>query len=275
MVFALILSLFAPALEAQVAGYNYPQTYNQNVFTQGYGNNAQVGAQGYDPRYYNYGYGQTGGHGFTRLIPQAVGAVMGLAIGAKFGIVGALVGGAIGFFGGKAISTAIFGDGYYPGSQGHYFSSSNMANSVPGMIGAMLGAFMGSGLGPVGMLIGGGIGYLVAKGIARVMFPNSYYGSNYALPGYGVGYGGYPYASQTQGSLAVRASDAAAASPSSSSDLADLKQAFYDAMQAYKAAVEGGDQAEIEAKYQAYVSARKVYFDKKGLALDSVEEDLK
>lgn len=251
LVVAMLLGLAPEPVRAQV-------TPSYNPY-QGVGNTRYGGQNGqrYDPSYYQPGnYGYSGGHGFTRLIPPLIGGVFGAIIGAKFGFVGLAIGGALGFFGGKAISSAIFGDSYYTDNQSYYFSASNKANFIPGAIGAMLGAFMGSSFGVVGMLIGGGIGYLVAKGVARMMFPNLYYGGYYApQPGYG---GGYGYG----GAFAPEDSTGAAAP--TSSDLGVLKAQVDSTLQVYHQTMEGGtDEDAIMKARLAYLAAQKAFLQAK------------
>lgn len=252
MVLVMLLGLAPEPVRAQV-------TPSYNPY-QGVGNSRYGGQYGqrYDPSYYQPGnYGYSGGHGFTRLIPPLVGGVMGAIFGAKFGFLGVAIGGALGFFGGKAISSMIFGDSYYTNNQSYYFSASNKANFIPGAIGAMLGAFMGSSFGVVGMLIGGGIGYLVAKGVARMMFPNLYYGGYYTpQPGYGNN-GGY----SAYGSPLF--SEDAASAPTSS-DLGVLKAQVDSTLQAYHDSMEAGtDEDAIMKARLAYLSAQKAFLQAK------------
>lgn len=251
LVVAMLLGLAPEPVRAQV-------TPSYNPY-QGVGGDPRYGGQygqRYDPSYYQPGnVGYSGGHGFTRLIPPLIGGVMGAIIGAKFGFLGVAIGGALGFFGGKAISSMVFGDSYHSGSQSYYFTASNRANFIPGAIGAMLGAFMGSSFGVVGMLIGGGIGYLVAKGVARMMFPNLYYGGSYTpQPGYGGGYGGgYGY-----GGIGSPYAPETAPSAPTTSDLGVLKARVDAALQTYHETMEGGtDQDAILKARLAYLSAQR------------------
>lgn len=223
-------------------------------YQRGYGNR-------HDPSYYQPGnYGYQGGHGFTRLIPPLVGAVLGMAMGAKFGLPGAVIGGALGFFGGKAISSAIYGDSYYQGNNDYYFQASNRANYIPGTIGALIGGMLGMTFGWPGMLIGGGIGYLVAKGVARLMFPNLYYGETYRpIPGYGYG-GGYGYQPYAGGQVNLRASESAPAAPGSSGDLASLKSLYETTLKKYQDTMAAGaPEPEILEARLAYLAAQKGY----------------
>lgn len=242
----------------QGVGYSQGGYAGDARYAQGYG-------QRYDANYYNNaGSGYNTGHGYTRLIPPVVGAVMGVAMGAKFGWVGAFVGGAIGLFGGKAISSAIFGDNYYNNNANSYFSASNQANYIPGMIGALIGGFMGSSFGVVGMLVGSGVGYLVGKGIAKLMFPNAYYGGSYNSPGYYNN--GYVYSPDSSASATVTAASAPVNSDLSGASLAQLKDHLYETMRSYKTALEGSDESLTETRRQAYLTAQKAYFDAKRAA---------
>lgn len=250
LVVAMLLGLAPEPVRAQVTpSYNPYQGVGQPGGRYG----GQYG-QRYDPSYYQAGnHGYSGGHGFTRLIPPLVGGIFGAIIGAKFGFLGVAIGGALGFFGGKAISSAIFGDSHYTNNQNYYFTASNKANFIPGAIGAMLGAFMGSSFGIVGMLIGSGIGYLVAKGVARMMFPNLYYGGSYTpQPGYGGAYGGggigMPYASDT-----------APAAPTSA-DLGVLKARVDTTLKAYHESMESETDQDIILKARlAYLGAQSAF----------------
>lgn len=220
-------------------------------YQQGYG-------QRNNPAYYQPGgTGYSGGYGFTRLVPQLVGGVLGAAIGMKFGFVGALVGGALGFFGGKAISEAMYGDSYY-GDSNYYHAASNKTNFIPGAVGAMLGAFMGSSFGVVGMVLGGGIGYLVGQGVSKVLFPNVYYGGPYNSP-YAGGQYGSPYASAEVGAAAPTSPQSSAPS----GDLAALKETLYESMKAYKGAMEDGGEELVKARRQDFLAAQQAYLDAK------------
>jgi hypothetical protein len=265
LLFAMLFGLSPAPLLAQVPSATYnpyrgvgsaPGGFQGDPrYQRGYG-------QRYNPDYYNNaGSGYSGGHGFTKIIPPAVGAVMGLAMGAKFGWVGALVGGTIGLFGGKAISSAIFGESYYQGGQSGYFQASNQANYIPGMIGALIGGFMGSSFGVVGMILGSGVGYLVGKGIAKLMFPNLYYGGSYFSPGGGGGF--YPNA---PGDAEVRVEGAPASPVSSQASLAQLKDVFYQSMRSYKLAMEGENEQEILSRRKVFLDAQRAYLDAKRAA---------
>ncbi len=261
------------------------QTLTQGQAQPSYNPYQGVGQPGYDPRY-GQGYGKRydpayyhpggtgfqGGYGFTRLIPAAVGGVIGLALGAKFGPVGMLLGGALGFFAGKAISSAVFGDSYYEGNYNYQFQASNKANFIPGAIGAAIGAVLGMKFGILGMAIGGGLGFLAAKTVARVMFPNLYYGTGgYQMPAqggyYGGGYGN-PWASVAP-AASIEPGAPAAASTDAGDDLETLRQALYESMRVYKDALVGDDEAAKLSAREGFLGAQRSYFDAKERLADA------
>lgn len=275
LVVTLLLGTLPPAVQAQVPtpGYNPYQgsSYNPYLGTPNgvTGRYDRQYGQRYNGNYYQTGgSGYTGGYGFTRIIPPAVGAVLGLAMGARFGMVGALLGGAIGLFAGKAISEAAFGNSYYQAPPNGYFQPSNRANYLPGMLGAAIGAWMGSSFGIVGMLVGGGVGYLFAKAVSRMLFPNAYYG-------YGGGFGGPFAAGDSDGpvppaaSADVEESTEAAAPAAPTGDLESLKDALYESMRSYKDALTGDDEAAKVSARADFLGAQRAYFDAKEALLGS------
>lgn len=276
LVASLSVSLFAPAAAAQLSG-QAQASYNpyQGVGTGAYGGryDRQHGAR-FDPNYYQNQGGYSGGFGFTRLIPPLVGGVLGLAMGAKFGWIGAILGGAVGVFGGQAVSHMAFGDSYYSDAFDYRWKGQNNLSFIPGAIGTAIGAFMGSSFGFFGMAVGGGVGYLVGKGVAKMLFPNLYYGGPAPVPGgYGGGYYMPPYASTDPASSTVTGAGFApeTSAAAASADLADLKQKFYDSMRTYKDALTAGDETAKEEARQGFLAAQREYFDAKGAAGEAAD----
>lgn len=199
------------------------------------------------------------------LLPNVIGGVTGLAIGgATFGVVGAMAGAVGGWALGQVVQDKLYPDQQTLGYPTQV-NESLMASLIPGLAGAVLGAAVVWGMGPLAMIVGGVTGFFLGKLLAKVMFPQLYYGATV-----------YPEANRTfqyrytpsvgAATVADRMSVAPAAPASTTESLEDLKASFYRSMHDYREALAGGDRtAQLEAR-AVYLEAQTRYFDAKRAA---------
>jgi hypothetical protein len=120
-------------------------------------------------------------------------------------------------------------------------------------------------MGPLAMIVGGVTGFFLGKLLARVMFPQLYYGATV-----------YPEANRTfqyqytpaagAATVADRMSVAPAAPTATAESLEDLKASFYQSMRDYREALSGGDRAAQQEARAIYLEAQTRYFDAKRAA---------
>lgn len=252
-------------------------TYNNGTLYQA--NNSQTAATGtvYDPRYeqqygqrfnpqyYGNAYNPTyGNHTMTQILPSILGAGAGAMLGAHFGITGIVVGGALGYFLGRAFGNFIGGDSYYNNYYG-YNTGGGLTSMLPGIAGGILGVVLTSGMGPVGMLLGGAAGYFVANAVGKLIFPQTTYGGQYyntnSTP---AGYY-YPSAPTTEAPVVQeKASETeAVAAPEASEivDLPTLRARWLETMSVYKERLTGEATAEEKNEARlAWEAAQETYF---------------
>lgn len=246
----------------------YYNGYAATVNNQGLNTANQRYASMYGNRFQPGYYGATGqgGYGQGYQLPGLLGAVAGLAIGAStFGVWGAVIGGIGGYLLGKTIGNYIL-----PAGLGtNYGVQQSMTPLMVGAVGALAGAWALKFLGPMGWVIGGTLGFVMAQWMTRTLAPNFYY-YGFQRPGTYPPYANqnaYYYAPGTtepQVGEAVTPTAAVVTTPVKASDtLSDLQEKFYDAMRTYKTALSGSDAAAQEAARAEYMSTRDAYMKAK------------
>ena len=242
-----ICGLFAASATPVLAQYNYGQIYP----------NTQ------NSDFWNMDGTTTQKRGYT-VFPGIIGGVAGLAIGgATMGPAGAVAGGIGGFALGNAVATKLGPD---LGPQGYpqRVNSSWMLNMIPGVAGAVLGIALTASMGPLAWIVGGVAGYAIGGLAARMLFPQLYYGGtvyptqrtyNSTTPNVSVNLGyNQPYSSIP-------------AAPTSTVNLQDLKDDFYEAMSKYREALKNGSVDEQKSAREFYIKAQNTYLDAKKAAL--------
>jgi len=211
---------------------------------------------------YGTGVGVTVQQRGYSFFPAIIGGVAGLAIGgAAMGPVGALAGGVGGFALGNAVADK-FGPDLGTIGYPQRINTGLMASLIPGMAGAVLGLVVTASMGPLAWVIGGVAGFFVGQFLARVIFPQMYYGGNvYPVERT------YQYSAPTVQATVTRQSTPSAPTTS----LVDLKKTFYDAMSTYRQALTGGSEGDQHEARALYLKAQQDYFDAKR-ALAGAEE---
>ena len=245
--FTFICGLFAASVSPVMAQYNYGQVYPNT-------NNSD---------FWNMDGTTTQQRGYT-VFPGIIGGVAGLAIGgATMGPVGAVAGGIGGFALGNAVATK-FGKDLGPQGYPQRVNSNWLLNMLPGVAGAVLGIALTASMGPLAWIVGGVAGFAIGGLAARILFPQVYYGGtvyptqrtyNSTTPSVSVNLGyQQPYSSIPS-------------APSSSVDLQDLKDGFYEAMSRYREVLKNGTVEEQKSAREVYIKAQNTYLDAKKAAL--------
>ena len=195
------------------------------------------------------------------IFPAIIGGVAGLTIGGiSMGPVGALAGGIGGFALGNVVAN-YYTDGDNPVGPAEKINSSFLANFLPGIAGAVAGIAITAGMGPLALMVGGATGFFLGKMLARVLFPQIYYGGP-EFQQSSVVYTGTPTMSGTLNYPGTSPSFKPAA-PVSEVSLSDLKTQFYDSMRDYKDAMSTGGVEEVKTARSQYLEAQNSYFDAK------------
>jgi len=195
------------------------------------------------------------------IFPAVIGGVAGLAVGgAALGPVGALAGGISGFAMGNAIANH-YVSGDNPVGPEEKINSGFMVNFLPGIAGAVAGLVITAGMGPLALMVGGATGFFLGKLLAKIMFPQVYYGGpvyERSTPTFR----GRPSVSGTLNNQGM-ANSFMPASPVTEVDLSELKSNFYDSMHAYSEAMKTNDTEKIKSARGSYLNAQNIYFDAK------------
>lgn len=228
--------------------------------------------QRFNPEYYGNAYNPTyGNHTLTQTLPSLIGAGAGAMLGAHFGFTGILVGGAVGYFLGRALGNFLGGNnnGYYNDYYG-YQQGGGLSSMLPGIAGGVLGVVLTSGMGPMGMILGGAAGYFLAKTVGGLIFPQTTYGGQYyntnSTP---AGYYSPRAPETTEPVVQEKASETeAVAAPETAvqKDLETLRAEWLETMGVYKDRLtNGGTADEKEAARKDWEAAQDLYFKAKAL----------
>ncbi len=196
---------------------------------------------------------------------RMIGALMGVAMGSGFGIIGTVIGGMAGYWlGGK------LADILHPGYPYGYPQRVGSGPAIAGLMGAAMGALMASGAGMVWMIAGGLAGYYVGRLVARVLFPQLYYGGVFypvyrQTGGVQYPYSGYnPYSTYPQ---IYRPKYPSSPTTSAAEDIEELKAKYEKALADYRNTLRTGDIEKITMAREAYKEAERAYWEAKSAAM--------